>query len=101
MARRAKTLQKEALDICTGTRIAIAIEASDAVHFSKSFRGMAVGVKTCCARTRGRLGVDVHAHELELESVEMRNVRDEVHEIRKLSISQHDSRNERERRNLL
>lgn len=53
------------------------------IRFSKSTGNVAVRLKTACAR---RLWINVHAQELELKSIEMRNVRDEVHEIRKLKI---------------
>jgi hypothetical protein len=50
--------------------------------------GVSIVSVTVCLSTRAsrRLWVDVHAHELELESIEVGDVRDEVHEVRKLGL---------------
>lgn len=59
------------------------IKRGGAVRFSKSNRIVTVCLKVCSS---GGLWVDVHAQKLELESIEMRDVRDEVHEIRELEV---------------
>ena len=53
------------------------------IRFSESTVSVTISLKTGADR---RLWVYVHAHELELESIEVRDVRFEVHEIRKLEI---------------
>lgn len=61
------------------------IESPEAVRFSNN-SGVTVGLMTC-ARAGEGLWVDVHAQELKLQSVEMGDVWDEVHEIRELFLS--------------
>jgi hypothetical protein len=62
----------------------VTVKNGGTIRFIKSTGNVAVRLKTACAS--GRLWVNVHAQEFELESIEMRDVRDEVHEIRKLKI---------------
>lgn len=72
-------LKQKTLDVCTRPRRAKPIEERRAV----GFRRVTVGLKRS-ERTRYRFLIDVHAQELEFEPIQMRDVRDEVHEIRKL-----------------
>jgi hypothetical protein len=61
------------------------IEVADPIHFEGGFRAVAVEVRSAkSSASRLRLWIDVHVQELQLEAVQVRNVWNEVCEIRKL-----------------
>lgn len=88
-AAKKGTLRKAIkLEVCTGSRIGrtVAVKSPDAIRSRGkcASRGTIGMVRGACRR----LWVKVHAHKLKLEAIKMRDVWDEVHEVRELAVDE-------------